>query len=169
MAGLGSPAISSRKVVEGQASLANRLAPAGATAGATGVNDLDASRTSPDSRSDARPACGRIRTTSEIVWVPTDQKVEGSNPSGGAQLKGPFRSWNGPFGDNGDDNARLRLLIPVAQDAVGVLPRGCHSPSPFQIPGPPPNPGRSNAEAKKRRLIRELQALGCDVTIQPAA
>src|SRR5690606_39233446 len=25
----------------------------------------------------------------------------------------------------------------------GVLPRGCHSPSPFQVSGPPPKPGRS--------------------------
>ncbi|WP_205719708.1 hypothetical protein, partial [Actinomadura geliboluensis] len=25
----------------------------------------------------------------------------------------------------------------------GVLSRGCHSPSPFQVSGPPPNPGRS--------------------------
>ena len=79
--------------------------------GATGANDLDSSRTSPDSRSDVRPACGRIRTTSEIVWVPTDQKVGGSNPSGCAQVKGALRSCKGAFPLGLLESARAEIRV----------------------------------------------------------
>jgi transposase len=76
-----------------------------------------------------------------------------------------FRRLHRRFGNNGGGKA----AVAIAHTLIVIIWHVLHDEVPYRDLGADYFTRHDNAEAKKRRLVRELQALGCDVTIQPAA
>ncbi|XVQ07425.1 transposase [Spirillospora sp. CA-255316] len=74
-------------------------------------------------------------------------------------------------GHPGDRASPLTCLLTQLKDHPdrtftqlgGVFPRGCHSPSPFQVSGPPPNPGRSTGYTGGELLVLSRTAYGVEL------
>jgi transposase len=76
-----------------------------------------------------------------------------------------FRRMHRRFGNNGGGKA----AVAIAHTLIVIIWHVLHDEAAYRDLGADYFTRHDNTEAKKRRLIRELQALGCDVTIQPAA
>ena len=76
-----------------------------------------------------------------------------------------FRRIHRRFGKNGGGKA----AVAIAHTLIVIIWHVLHDSAAYRDLGADYFTRHDNAEAKKRRLIRELETLGGQVTIQPAA
>jgi transposase len=76
-----------------------------------------------------------------------------------------FRRLHRRFGNNGGGKA----AIAIAHTLIVIIWHVLHDEVAYRDLGADYFTRHHNTEAKKRRLVRELETLGCQVTIQPAA
>lgn len=83
----------------------------------------------------------------------------------GTYLGAQFRRMHRRFGKKGGGKA----AVAVAHSLIVIIWHILHDMNEYRDLGADYFTHRDNPESRKQRLIRELEALGCQVTIQPAA
>jgi hypothetical protein len=122
------------------------------------------------------PACARAATTPPANTNPAGPARQRRDPhhlGGGRMVSRPCQHLRRrpvpphapPVGNNGGGKA----AIAIARTLIVIIWHVLHDEVTYRDLGTDYYTRYDNAEAKKRRLIRELQALGGDVTIQLAA